>query len=221
MHYFTKEYLNFFKTLAANNHKEWFDVNRKTYETVVREPFKVFIAAVIQAVQKIDSEVAIEAKDAIFRINRDVRFSKDKTPYKLFNSAIISKTGRKDKSYPGMYIELNPERLAIYGGVYMPDRKQVEKVRSYMIKNSKHLKKILNNKAFTESYGKVLGNKYKRLPKEIQEQAEVQPLLYNKQWYYELSLTPKIILQDDLLEVILKYYKIGLPLQEFLIKALS
>ncbi len=221
MHYFTKEYLNFFKTLAANNHKEWFDVNRKTYETVVREPFKVFIAAVIQAVQKIDSEVAIETKDAIFRINRDVRFSKDKTPYKLFNSAIISKTGRKDKSYPGMYIELNPERLAIYGGVYMPDRKQVEKVRSYMIKNSKHLEKILNNKAFTESYGKVLGNKYKRLPKEIQEQAEVQPLLYNKQWYYELSLTPKIILQDDLLEVILKYYKIGLPLQEFLIKALS
>ncbi len=221
MKYFTKEYLNFFKNLAANNSKGWFDVNRKTYETVVREPFKVFIGAVIQAVQKIDSEVSIEAKDAIFRINRDVRFSKDKTPYKLFNSAIISKTGRKDKSYPGMYIELNPERLAIYGGIYMPDRKQVEKVRSYMVKNAKQLEKILNNKAFAESYGTVLGNKYKRLPKEIQEQAEVQPLLYNKQWYYELSLSPKTIIKDDLLEVILKYYKIGLPLQEFLIKAVS
>jgi len=221
MAYFTKEYLNFFKTLAANNHKQWFDLNRKTYETVVREPFKVFIGDVIQAIQKIDSEVAIQPKDAIFRINRDVRFSKDKTPYKLFNSAIISKTGRKDKSYPGMYIELNPERLAIYGGVYMPNKVQIEKMRNYIIQNNKKLETILNTKAFKESYGEILGDKYKRLPKEIQEKAEKQPLLYNKQWYYQCELKPKTILQKDLLDVILQYYKIGHPLQEFLTKALT
>lgn len=221
MQYFTKDYLDFFKTLAANNHKDWFDANRKTYETVVREPFKVFIADVIQAVQKIDPEVVIQPRDAIFRINRDVRFSKDKTPYKLFNSAIISKTGRKDKSYPGMYIELNPERLAIYGGVFMPDKTQIEKMRNYIIRNNKNLESILNAKAFKDSYGDILGDKYKRLPKEIQEKAEKLPLLYNKQWYYQLSLPPKTILQEDLMDVILKYYKIGHPLQEFLTKALS
>ncbi len=120
MIYFTQDYLDFFKNLAANNHKQWFDENRKTYETVVREPFKLFIADVIKSVQEIDNGVALEPKNAIFRINRDVRFSKDKTPYKLFNSAIISKNGRKDKTYPGLYLELNPERLAIFGGVYMP-----------------------------------------------------------------------------------------------------
>lgn len=221
MKYFTKDYLKFFKTLAANNHKEWFDINRKTYETEVREPFKVFIGDLINAVHTIDSEVTIEAKDAIFRINRDVRFSKDKTPYKLFNSAIISKTGRKDKSYPGMYVELNPERLAIYGGVYMPDRGQIEKMRNYIIQNNKQFTKILNTTVFKDSYGTILGDKYKRIPKEILEQAEKQPLLYNKQWYYQMTLPPKTILKDDLLEVILKYYKIGHPLQEFLTKALS
>lgn len=221
MKYFTKDYLKFFKTLAANNHKEWFDVNRKTYETVVREPFKVFIGDVIKAVHSIDSEITIEPKDAIFRINRDVRFSKDKTPYKLFNSAIISKTGRKDKSYPGMYLELNPERLVIYGGIYMPNKEQIVKMRDYIIQNNEQLEKILNASAFKDSYAVILGDKYKRLPKEILEHAERQPLLSNKQWYYELTLPPKIILQDDLLEVILKYYKIGHPLQEFLTKALS
>lgn len=221
MKYFSKDYLKFFKSLAANNHREWFDVNRKTYETVVREPFKVFIDDVIRAVHKIDNEVAIEPKDAIFRINRDVRFSKDKTPYKLFNSAIVSKAGRKDKSYPGMYIELSPEHLAIYGGVFMPDKIQIEKIRKYIINNNKQLEQILAKPGFKTSYSTIIGDKYKRLPKEIQEAAEKQPLLYNKQWYYQMRLPAKTIVQDDLLEAVLKYYKIGHPLQQFLINALQ
>jgi len=221
MQYFSKEYLNFFKKLAANNHKVWFDVNRKTYETIVREPFKLFIGDLIDATHQIDADIAIEPKDAIFRINRDVRFSKDKTPYKLFNSAIISKTGRKDKSYPGMYVELNPERLAIYGGVYMPDKVQIEQIRKYIIKNNKQLEQILAKPEFKNSYKAILGEKYKRLPREIQVAAEKQPLLNNKQWYYQLTLPAKTILQEDLLEVILKYYKIGRPLQQFLIKAVQ
>jgi len=221
MTYFTKDYLDFFKELAANNHKDWFDENRKRYENVVREPFKIFIADVIAAVNEMDHEVVIEPKQAIFRINRDVRFSKDKTPYKLFNSAIISKTGRKDKSYPGMYIELNPERLAIFGGVYMPDKEQIQKIRTHIIKHNQKLKAILAEEEFFASFGTIEGQKYKRLPKEIQEAAKTQDLLYNKQWYYEFSLAPKTILQDNLLEVIMNYYKISHPLQKYLIAALQ
>jgi uncharacterized protein (TIGR02453 family) len=221
MNYFDKDYLEFFKELAANNHKGWFDENRKRYEDVVREPFKIFIADVIEQVHQIDSEVTIEAKDAIFRINRDVRFSKDKTPYKLFNSAIISKTGRKDKSYPGIYLELNPERLGIFGGLYMPDKDQIQKVRNYIINNNKELESILSEKEFVTSFETIKGIQYKRLPKEIQEIALEQPLLYNKQWYYEFSLPSKMILKDNLLEVIMKYYKISHPLQKFLINALQ
>ncbi len=221
MTYFDKEYLQFFKDLAANNHKNWFDENRKRYENVVREPFKFFITDVIDEVNKIDSEVILETKNTIFRINRDVRFSKDKTPYKLFNSAIISKTGRKDKSYPGMYLELNPERLGIYGGLYRPDKEQIQKVRSYIINNNQKLEAILSEKEFVASFKNIQGTKYKRLPKEIQLDAEKQDLLYNKQWYYEFSLPSKTILQDNLLEVIMKYYKISHPLQQFFINALQ
>jgi len=221
MAYFDKEYLKFFKELAANNHKNWFDENRKRYETVVREPFKLFITDVIKAVNKIDAEIAIEAKDAIFRINRDVRFSKDKTPYKLFNSAIISKIGRKDKSYPGMYLELNPERLAIYGGIFRPDKIQIHKVRDYIIQHNENLQSILGVSSFKNSFGSIKGSQYKRIPKEIQEIASKQPLLYNKQWYYEFSLPAKTILKEDLLEIITKYYMIGNPIQQFLTKAIQ
>ncbi len=146
MKYFTEDYLSFFKELASNNNKDWFDKNRKRYENTVREPFKNFISDLIDEVSKQDPEVQIEPKEAIFRINRDIRFSKDKTPYKLNNSAIISKTGRKDKSYPGLYIELGPEKLGIYGGVYMPDTKQVQKIRQHIIGNSEVFSKIISNK---------------------------------------------------------------------------
>lgn len=221
MTYFDKDYLEFFKELAANNNKYWFDENRKRYEVVVREPFKHFINDVINAVNSIDSEVNLQTKDAIFRINRDVRFSKDKTPYKLFNSAIISKTGRKDKSYPGMYLELNPERLAIFGGIYMPNKEQIQKIRKYIIDNEEQLNSILAQSDFENTYGVIKGAQYKRIPKDVQEAGKKQPLLYNKQWYYEYSLSPKTILQEDLLEVIIKYYKIAQPLQQFLINALQ
>ena len=97
MAYFDTDYLEFFKELAGNNHKEWFDIHRKRYEQSVKIPMQVFVKDLILALKRIDKEIQIEPKDAIFRINRDIRFSKDKSPYKLQSSAIISKYGKKDK----------------------------------------------------------------------------------------------------------------------------
>ena len=124
---FSPDYLEFFKELAANNHKEWFDQNRKRYESVVRDPFKTFIGQLISEMSKSDPELDIEAKDAIFRINRDIRFSKDKTPYKLYNSALISPSGRKDKNNPGIYLEFSPEKLGVYGEVLGEKSKRIPK----------------------------------------------------------------------------------------------
>ena len=94
---FEKDFIDFFKELAQNNNKEWFDSNRKRYESSIKKPFKEFISKLISEIQLHDSEVLIEPKDAIFRINRDIRFSKDKTPYKLQTSAIVSAGGRKNR----------------------------------------------------------------------------------------------------------------------------
>jgi uncharacterized protein (TIGR02453 family) len=220
MQYFTQDYLEYFKELAPNNNKEWFDTNRKRYENVVREPFKIFISELIRELAKRDSEIQIEAKDAIFRINRDIRFSKDKTPYKLNNSAIISKEGRKNKNYPGIYIELSPEKFSFYGGIFMPDTKQIHKIRTYIAQNLKEFSILLNDKVFENNFGEMHGDKNKRIPVEFRELGENQPLLFNKQWYYFTNLSPEIILKDSLMQTILDLYVAAEEMKNFLTNAL-
>lgn len=220
MAYFTPDYLQFFKELAANNHKEWFDDNRKRYENVVRDPFRNFIEQFIAEMAKTDPELVLEAKDAIFRINRDIRFSKDKTPYKLNNSALISPAGRKDKNHPGVYLEFGPEKLGFYGGIYMPGPAEVQKVRTYMLHHLEELKSILSAPEFRKSFGQVHGEKSKRIPREFAEAAESQPLLCNKQWYYYAHLPPETILGEDLLEVLLDLREKALPMKNYLSNAI-
>lgn len=220
MAYFTKDYLQFFKDLAPNNNKDWFDANRKRYEVSVREPFKHFVSELIEEISKTDPEVQITQKEAIFRINRDIRFAKDKTPYKLNNSALISKNGRKDKSYPGIYVELGPEKLGVYGGVFGPSTQQVEKVRNYLAANLSTFNKIIKAKEFVSLYTELKGVKAKRIPKELKEMAEQQPLIYNKQWYYFAHLDPKEIEGDQLMSIILKHHAVAKPMREFLQQAI-
>ena len=220
MAYFSPDYLEFFKELAGNNNKEWFDLNRQRYETVVREPFKNFIGQLIAEMAKTEPELNIEPKEAIFRINRDIRFSKDKTPYKLNNSAIISPAGRKDKNNPGIYLEFGPEKLGVYGGIYMPSPTQVQKVRAYMLQNLDEWEGLLHESEFREAYGEILGEKSKRIPKEFRAAAEKQPLLYNKQWYYHADLSPDVILNENLMDVILKLWKKAQPVKNFLSHAI-
>jgi uncharacterized protein (TIGR02453 family) len=221
MKHFSLDYLQFFKELAPNNNKDWFDLNRKRYENSVREPFKKFVTTLIDEISKEDLEIQITQKEAIFRINRDIRFSKDKTPYKLNNSAIISKKGRKDKSYPGLYVELGPEKLGIYGGIFRPDTSQTLRIRNYISNNLKEFQAIITNKKFIETFGEMSGDKGKRIPKELKEVGEREPLLYNKQWYYFTHIDPEVIESDTLLDTILRVNMTAKPIREFLKKAIQ
>jgi uncharacterized protein (TIGR02453 family) len=221
MKYFIEDYLEFFKELAANNNKEWFDANRKRYENNVKKPFQKFVDDLILELSKIDTEIQITSKEAIFRINRDIRFSNDKTPYKLNNSAIISKEGRADKTHPGLYIELSPEYLRIYGGLYMPSTAEIQKVRDAIVNQSDYFKSIIEKPKFEDSYGEIRGEKQVRIPKEFKIEAENQPLLLNKQWYYFAQFPSEKILNDDLIELIVNTYQNGFEVKEFFRKALG
>ena len=216
MVYFEKDFLNFFKELAANNNKDWFDENRKRYETVVREPFKVFVADVIAEIHKIDPSISIEPKDAIFRINRDIRFSKDKTPYKLHVGAVVSQFGKKDKTNPGIYFELGPEHLGIFAGAWGPDKIQLEKIRRHIGANLSKFKKLTTSPSFLEYFPDgIKGDKNKRLPKDILEIAQKQELVFNKQFYYQAFLNPSEIIKANLLDTIIEHYNRVVPLNDF------
>ena len=166
-------------------------------------------------------DIEPEAKNAIFRINRDIRFSKDKTPYKLFASALLSPTGRKNISNPGFYLELNPEKMAVYGGIYMPDNTQISKIRQYIAEHQKAFSEVISQPDFMNKYGEIQGEKQTRIPKELKEAGEVQPLIYNKQWYITAELPPETILQDNLMEIFMDYFQTALPLHNFINQALE
>lgn len=222
MKYFEPDFLNFFIELAANNHKDWFDINRKRYEKSVKKPFENFINALILEIQKDDPSIQIKAKDAIFRINRDIRFSKDKTPYKMDRTAAISPKGRKDHSDPGFYISLGPEKLMIGGGAYFLPPETLLKVRNYIMANHVEFESCINNKNFKATYGELKGEENKRLPnKELMASAKNQPLLMRKQFYYMADSDSDIILSEDLMEHCLKQYESGKIMKEFLRQAMG
>lgn len=221
MYYFTSEYLDFFKELAANNHREWFHANKKRYEAHVKKPFHHFISDLIAEVQKDDASVDMEAKDAIFRINRDVRFAKDKSPYKLHMSAVISPGGRKDKSIPGLYIECSPEKLGIYGGAWGPDKTQLTAIRHAIAHHPDIFSKVKGNKDFVKHFGEIQGEKNVRLPKEFQEASQSEELISNKQFYFFTHLPADTILKESLMETVLEYYQASKPVNTFLREAIG
>ena len=220
MAYFEKDFLNFFKELSKNNSKEWFDTNRKRYEKSVKEPFKNFVELMIELMRADDPAITMTAKDGIFRINRDIRFSADKTPYKTQASAIISAGGKKDKTFPGIYFQFSAEDARIYSGCHMLEKDQLQNVREHIVDNLDEFNKLITDKKFTSTFGEVLGEKNKRLPKEFQEIEAKQPLIANKGFYYFVKFNPEIILQDDLPEIFMKHNEIAKPLKRFFSKPL-
>ena len=213
--------LDFLKDLSKNNNRDWYHANKKRFEKEVKKPFESFIANVIDRFREINPDINIQPKEAIFRIYRDTRFSKDKTPYKTHISALVSPHGRKGKEYPGFYFHLEPGMLMMGGGAYFLEKEALQRVRQHIMQQPKAFRKIVEDPTFVETYGELKGEKNKILPKEFKEFGEKEPLIYNKQFYYMHEMPPKTILQDDFMDVVVDHYKAGAPLNQFVLEALS
>jgi uncharacterized protein (TIGR02453 family) len=145
--------LKFLKELKKNNSKPWFDVHRKEYEAA-KADFSLFIQQVIDQYGKTDLSIKnIMAKECLFRINRDIRFAKDKSPYKTNFGASINKGGRKAFNSAGYYFHLEPGRAFAGGGIYMPMPDDLKKVRQEIDYNFKEFKKIIGSSKFKSVYG--------------------------------------------------------------------
>jgi uncharacterized protein (TIGR02453 family) len=221
MPYFAKEFTKFFKDLATNNNTAWFDANRQTYENEVKKPFAAFVDAMIARIAKVEPDVKIQARDAIFRINKDIRFSKDKTPYNTHVGANISKYGRKDKAYPGFYFQLSHAGAQIFGGAYAPEKDTLQRIRELIAADEKHFAKLINAPAFKKHFGSIQGEALKRVPPEWQDAFQRQPLIANKQYYYQGSLPPAVVLDDKLPDRLMEYHAAGKDVNAFLRKAFA
>lgn len=207
----------FLKHLAKNNSKEWFDENRKQYETSKTE-FEQVVKAVIDKSVLFDKELAgIEARKCLFRINRDIRFSKDKSPYKLNMGASINPGGKKEMG-AGYYIHIQPGKSFLAGGCYMPPPEVLAHIRQEIDYNAKDFKKILAAKDF-KSYFKNLsdeGDKLKTAPKGYAKDHPELNLLQHKHFIVVHNLKDEQIMDKNFPAYAAKVFKAMHPLNLFL-----
>ena len=216
MAYFNRNFVSFFKDLSINNNRDWFNENKSRFKEDVEEPFYHFVDELITRIRDDDPQIQITPKEAVFRIYRDVRFSKDKSPYKIHVSAVISPGGRKDFVMAGHYLEMNHKGLGLYGGLYSVGPTELNNLRHYIANNLTEFKKLRRDKKFQEKFGEVLGEANKRIPKEFDEIFQKEPLIANKQFYFYHKFPQKLILSGDLSDTIIEYYKVSKPLTKFL-----
>jgi uncharacterized protein (TIGR02453 family) len=222
MAFFEQDFIDFFIELAPNNHKDWFDLNRKRYEQVVKKPFVNFVSHLISRITVTDKRFEdLEPKDCIFRINKDIRFSKDKSPYKLMVSAVIAPNGKKSKAVNGVYFELTPEHVRAYGGIYEIDKEDLLSLREGIAANPEDFKALYNDKKFKSTFGEIRGAKNKILPKELKPLADIEPLLFNKQFYYFAEFPVEKILDPKLDDLILDCFEVGKPMEAYFNKFIN
>ncbi len=217
---FTDDFVNFFNDLTLNNNKNWFHENKKRYEASIKKPFENFLRDLISEIQKYDTELILEPKDCVARINRDIRFSKDKTPYNLHSTAFISRGGKKDKSFPGIYLRFSAQEVGIMGGCFGPSKEQLNNIRHSISSNLDQFQKLISDKKFVSTFGKVVGEEHKRIPAEFKETYNKEPLIAKKQFYYVATKDVSILTKNTLLPTIMEHWHVARPINEFLTKAM-
>ena len=216
--------LKFLKDLKKNNNKPWFDLNRKRYEEA-KADFANFIQQVIDGHGKKDKTIsALKAKDCMFRINRDVRFSKDKSPYKTNFGASINKGGKKAFSTAGYYFHLEPGQCFVGGGIYQPDPAVLKKVRQEIDYNFKDFKKIIQSKKFKSLYGDLSKSKeysLSRVPKGYEPDNPAAEYLKLKSYIAFVQIKDEDLLSKNLLKKISEAFTALQPLLVFINESLA
>lgn len=220
MTYLSTDFIEFFKELEENNNRDWFQLSKSRYEKNVKVPFQKLIGDVIDAFKHDGDPLNIEPKDAIFRINRDVRFSKNKAPYKTNVAAIISPQGRKDKEVPGFYIQASANSLWLGGGAYALEKENLFMVREFIKLNPDRYKKLVSDSNFIKHYGEIKGEKNKILPTEFRDIASEIPDIFNKQFYFMAELPAKELLSNKLLQTIIDHKNAAQGMHSFLTEAI-
>lgn len=155
--------MEFAATLKQNNNRPWFMEHHEEYDRA-RACFEDFVDALIVELSKTEPLGGLTPKDCIFRLNRDLRFTKDKTPYKPYMSAYIAPGGRKSRQL-GYYLHLEPGNVMLAGGLYEPKPGQLMAFRDAISQDSTPLKRIISDKRFIEFFGNIRGERLKTIPR--------------------------------------------------------
>lgn len=167
---FNRDFFKFFRDIAKNNNRDWFEANKTRYKEVVVAPLSDFISALAPKLAKVSPRFRADPRPnggSMFRIHRDVRFSKDKSPYKTHGSAQFRHVRGSDAHAPGFYLHLAPGEVLFGGGIWMADPPTLAKIRTAIADNPKEWMKAKASKPITATFGDLRdhGDSLSRPPK--------------------------------------------------------
>lgn len=212
----SKQNLKFLRAIEKNNTREWFAENKAQYEEA-QQNMKEFVEAVKVGLEKTDE---IE-KAKLYRIYRDIRFSKDKTPYKSNRSCGFVRAGVQLRG--GYYLFIQPGgRSMVGGGFYNPNTKDLKLIRDKIAEdNGKALKKIIGGKKFKDTFGELQGNQLKTAPRGVDKDHPAIDLLRHKSFYVFKKFKDAEVTDPSFLKEALKTYKTIRPWFDYMSEVLT
>jgi uncharacterized protein (TIGR02453 family) len=209
--------LSFLKQIKLNNNRDWFIKNRTLYSDA-RENFESFVQKLIDEIVDFEPILkGLEVKSCVFRINRDIRFSNDKSPYKSHFGAFIVKGGKNNgDKYAGYYFHIEPGGSIIAGGAYTPPTPWLSAIREKIDEVPGSFMEIINNKDFVRFFGQISGEKLKKAPKGYPSDHPNIELLKLKSYLAVNELTDEFVLSEKYFDHTIRVMKAMKPLNDFL-----
>jgi uncharacterized protein (TIGR02453 family) len=216
---FEPRFFKFFKALAKNNNREWFNEHKSEYLESVVEPMSIFIEEMAPRLHRISGHFIADPKPnggSMFRIYRDVRFSKDKSPYKLHAACQFRHELGKDAHTPGFYVHMSPEEVVFGGGIWMPPNSELTKIRDTIVDNPQEWHRIKTSKTIKKLCGGISGDGLKRPPKGYDPEHQHIEDLKRKSFFIMRHEKPDIIYNKTFIDEVEKTFKAAKPLMQYI-----
>jgi uncharacterized protein (TIGR02453 family) len=220
--YFSPALFEFLRELKRNNNREWFQRNKSRYESVAREPALAFISDIGPALTKINPHLVADPRPvggSLFRINRDIRFSSDKSPYKTALAMSFGYGRERHGPNPGYYVQLEPGESFAGGGIHMPDTATLTMIRDAIVADSAAWKRVTGG-AFAPA-AVSMGMKLKRAPQGYDPDHPLVEDLKRKSYTWHAMYTEKQVCAPGFLETYAAACKQAAPFMRFLAKAVG
>lgn len=221
--YITPELFQFLNELKENNDREWFQANKKRYETYVREPLLQFVTDFGLRLPEISSHFVADARrsgGSLFRINRDIRFSKDKSPYKTTAGIQFRHERGKDVHAPGFYLHLEPGGVFAGIGIWHPDTPTLSKIRDAIVENPDRWQQILSDDTFSATF-QIVGESLKRAPKGYDPDHPLIDDLKRKDFIASIQFSEEEAFRPQFIDRFAETCRTGAPYMEFLTRAIG
>lgn len=219
---FSEGTFKFLHGLKKNNNKEWFDAHRSDYEEYLREPSKAFVEAMAVRIKEAGLPLKANVKSSLFRINRDVRFSKDKSPYKTHIGISFLMEGLASDEWTGMYLGMEPEgkngvKTYIGGGAHEPSSPYLKRLREKLLNNYNTLEKLSKEKKFVKEFpGGVTGASLVRAPKGFNDDHPAINYLKMKEFMFGTYISKEQLMSPKLPDMLIKKFIAGIDVLIFL-----